>query len=56
MDKEDAQMKADYLIELMIKHQPQLFAPVTANGPRGADLAMALIELRQTLTAEFEKQ
>jgi hypothetical protein len=56
MEKSDAEQKADYWMELMIKHQPQLFSALSATGPHGQQIGLALAEMRKTLSEELQKQ
>ncbi len=56
MDKDEAQLKADSWITLLLTHQQQLFAPLTANAGRGSETALAIAALRKTLIEELQKQ
>ena len=57
MEKQDAISKADYLIELMLKGQPQFIVPNIATLPEsGANLAAQLLALRKSLIEGLQTQ
>ncbi len=56
MSKEDAEIKADEWIRLLLTNQQQLFTATTPSTGRGVEQGMALASLRKTLIEELQKQ
>jgi len=56
MQKDDAEIQADRLVELVLTHQQQLFASHTPTATKGTDIGLAIAALRKTLIEELQKQ
>lgn len=56
MDRDDAETHADRLFDLILTHQPGLFAPASPNANGGTFVAQVLASLRKTLIDELQKQ
>ena len=56
MDKDDAELKADRLVELLLTHQQGIFGPASTSAAGGAYVALAVAALRKTLIDELQKQ
>jgi len=55
VEKEDAQMMADRLLELILQHQP-LFVPLTGKTAMGEGIGEAVVAIRQALIEGLAKQ
>ena len=56
MDKQDADEKADFMIETLLKTQPQLFSNVTPHGSNGKAVADFIAALHADLSATYQKR
>ncbi len=56
MEKQDADIKADYLIEVMLKGQPNLLANLTPHADSGKDVGEFIAALHAKLSEAYQKR